>query len=200
MPALAQAVQAKFASQVIAAQRYRDQETAVIHREGLLPIVRWLKSDAAMSFDFLMDISAVDYLKFGRTLSSAPTLKTPSPLPYYMTPKPTAETWQRGVSNDDYRFDVVYHFFSSRHAHRLRLRIPLASADPVIDSLTGIWASANWYEREIWDMFGIRFTGHPNLRRILLYEEFKGHPLRKDYPINKRQPILTTPANAANSP
>lgn len=190
MPALAQAIQLKFASQVIAVHQYRGQQTAVIRREGLLPIVRWLKDDAGVCFDYLMDITAVDYLKFGRTLRSAPTLATPSPLPYYMTPKPSAETWQRDASIDEHRFDVVYHLFSSRYAHRLRLRVPLTSAEPVVDSLTGMWASANWYEREVWDMFGIRFTGHPNLRRILMYEEFQGHPLRKDYPINKRQPLI----------
>jgi NADH-quinone oxidoreductase subunit C len=59
-----------------------------------------------------------------------------------------------------------------------------------VDSLTGLWAGANWFEREVWDMFGISFIGHPNLKRILMYEEFKGHPLQKDYPVSKRQPII----------
>jgi NADH/F420H2 dehydrogenase subunit C len=153
-----------------------------------------------------MDVTAVDYLKFGASLSSAPSLSTPSPLPYYMAPKPMAEAWQRLpaaprrqvrsaaqaglVSNDEHRFDVVYHFYSSVHNHRLRVKVPLASSEPVVDSLTELWASANWYEREVWDMFGIRFSGHPNLKRILMYEEFEGHPLRKDYPVNKRQPLV----------
>ncbi|MDP6424883.1 MAG: NADH-quinone oxidoreductase subunit C, partial [Planctomycetota bacterium] len=57
-------------------------------------------------------------------------------------------------------------------------------------SLTPLWAGADWLEREVWDMFGIRFQGHPNLKRILMYEEFKGHPLRKDYAVNKRQPLI----------
>jgi NADH-quinone oxidoreductase subunit C len=88
------------------------------------------------------------------------------------------------------RFEAVYLFYSlSRHA-RLRVKLPVAEQNPEVDSLTPYWKSANWYEREVWDMFGIRFRGHPNLKRILLYEEFVGHPLRKDYPIKKRQPLV----------
>ena len=159
-------------------------------REGLLDVAQFLRDDPALRFDILMDLTCVDYLKFGRMLQSAPTLTTPSPLPYYMTPKPVTETWQRGVSPDEYRFEVVYHFYSSAHSHRLRLKVPLTAADPTVASLTGLWASANWFEREVWDMFGVRFTGHPNLKRLLMYEEFNGHPLRKDYPVRKRQPLI----------
>jgi len=68
--------------------------------------------------------------------------------------------------------------------------VPLTAAEPAVDSVTGVWASADWFEREVWDMFGVRFNGHPNLRRILMYEAFQGHPLRKDYPIRKRQPLV----------
>ena len=88
------------------------------------------------------------------------------------------------------RFEVVYHFFSMKKNHRLRLKVRLEAADPVAPSLTGLWPVADWFEREVWDMFGIRFKGHPDLRRILMYEEFEGHPLRKDYPYNKRQPLI----------
>ena len=146
--------------------------------------------DPRLRFDFLMDLTCVDYLKFGRSLGSAPTLIPPSPLPYYMQPKPSLEPWQRGASNDAYRFEVIYHLYSSPHTHRLRLKVPLTAADPVMDSVTGVWTAANWFEREVWDMFGVTFTGHPNLRRILMYEEFKGHALRKDYPVSKRQPLI----------
>ncbi len=62
--------------------------------------------------------------------------------------------------------------------------------DAEVDSLTSLWAGANWLEREVWDMFGIGFRGHPDLKRILMYKEFEGHPLRKDYPVNKRQPLI----------
>jgi NADH-quinone oxidoreductase subunit C len=88
------------------------------------------------------------------------------------------------------RFDVVYQFLSLPFSRRVRLKVPVGGAEPVLDSLTPLWGSANWLEREVWDMFGIRFAGHPDLKRILMYEEFEGHPLRKDYPINKRQPRI----------
>ncbi len=181
---------ARFAGTVLGTQVYRGQAEAVVRREGLREVARFLRDDPVTAFDFLMDLTAVDYHGFGRTQTSAPRLRTPSPLPYFMTPKRTDETWQRLADHDAFRFDVVYHFYSTRHAHRLRLRVPVDLADPVVDSLTGLWASANWFEREVWDMFGIRFTGHPNLKRILLYESFQGHPLRKDYPHNKRQPLI----------
>jgi NADH-quinone oxidoreductase subunit C len=88
------------------------------------------------------------------------------------------------------RFDVVYHLMSLPFSRRLRLKIQVGDGEPVLDSLTPWWGSANWLEREVWDMFGIRFAGHPDLKRILMYEEFEGHPLRKDYPVNKRQPRI----------
>jgi NADH-quinone oxidoreductase subunit C len=87
------------------------------------------------------------------------------------------------------RFEVVYHLNSLKHRHRLRVKIGTAGEDPWVHSLTGLWKAANWLEREAWDMFGVRFVGHPDLRRILMYEEFVGHPLRKDYPHTKRQPL-----------
>jgi NADH/F420H2 dehydrogenase subunit C len=87
------------------------------------------------------------------------------------------------------RFEVVYHLYSLTHGHRLRVKIPVSGEDPWVHSLTSLWRSADWLERELWDMFGIRSVGHPDLRRILMYEEFVGHPLRKDYPVGKRQPL-----------
>jgi NADH-quinone oxidoreductase subunit C len=88
------------------------------------------------------------------------------------------------------RFEVIYHLLSLQFRRRLRIKVGLDEAEPTVDSLTPLWGDANWLEREIWDMYGIRFAGHPDLRRILLYEEFQGHPLRKDYPIRKRQPLI----------
>jgi NADH-quinone oxidoreductase subunit C len=88
------------------------------------------------------------------------------------------------------RFTLVYHLLSLPFNRRLRLKVSVEDGDPVLDSLTPWWGSANWLEREVWDMFGIRFRGHPDLKRILMYEEFEGHPLRKDYPIHKRQPLI----------
>lgn len=88
------------------------------------------------------------------------------------------------------RFEMVYHFFSLRHNHRLRIKVKVSENDLSVASLTPLWPIADWLEREVWDMFGIKFEGHPNLKRILMYEEFVGHPLRKDYPISKRQPLI----------
>jgi NADH-quinone oxidoreductase subunit C len=91
------------------------------------------------------------------------------------------------------RFEVVAHCLSLGLGHRLRLktRVGTRSGDGAeVDSLTDLWASANWSERECWDMFGVRFRGHPDLRRILMYPEFEGHPLRKDYPAERRQPLV----------
>jgi NADH-quinone oxidoreductase subunit C len=91
---------------------------------------------------------------------------------------------------DGPRFEVVYHLYSVAANHRVRLCCPVDEDDPLVPSAVPLWPIANWLEREVWDMFGIRFAGHPDLRRLLLYEEFVGHPLRKDYPVNKRQPLI----------
>jgi NADH-quinone oxidoreductase subunit C len=88
------------------------------------------------------------------------------------------------------RFEVVYHLYSMERKARVRIKARLPEEDPTIDSIIGVWVSMDWYEREAFDMYGIRFNGHPNLKRILLYEQFVGHPLRKDYPKTKRQPII----------
>ncbi len=88
------------------------------------------------------------------------------------------------------RFEVVYHLLSLANRSRLRVKAPVGGADPELETLSALWPNANWYEREVWDMFGIRFKGHPDLRRLLLYPEFEGHPLRKDYPVDKRQPRI----------
>ena len=88
------------------------------------------------------------------------------------------------------RFEVIYHLYSLERRHRLRLKVLVSEDDPVCPSLTPVWRGMNWHERETWDMYGIRFTGHPNLKRVLLYEEFVGYPLRKDYPVDKRQPLI----------
>lgn len=91
------------------------------------------------------------------------------------------------------RFEVVAHLYSLNLGHRLRLKARVGDRDGEtveIDTLTDLWASANWLERECYDMFGVKFLEHPDLRRILLYPEFEGHPLRKDYPAEKIQPLL----------
>jgi NADH-quinone oxidoreductase subunit C len=81
------------------------------------------------------------------------------------------------------RFQLSYHILSHAFKERIRLRVLLDEVDPSVESITAVWAGANYYEREVFDLFGIRFEGHPNLRRIMLPDEWKGHPLRKDYPV-----------------
>jgi NADH-quinone oxidoreductase subunit C len=90
----------------------------------------------------------------------------------------------------DPRFDVVLHLYSIEKKHRVRLFAGVAEATPTIGSLVSVWPGANWFEREAFDMYGVRFEGHPDLRRILMYQEFQGYPLRKDYPKEKRQPLI----------
>lgn len=87
------------------------------------------------------------------------------------------------------RFDVVVCVRSQKHGHRVRLKTRVGDGEKLA-TLGGVWAGASWGEREVWDMFGIPFEGHPDLRRILLYEEFVGYPLRKDYPIDRTQPLV----------
>lgn len=88
------------------------------------------------------------------------------------------------------RFEVVYHFYSVARNHRVRVKARVSEDAPEIASLVDLYASADWMEREVFDLYGIRFTGHPRLERILLYDGFEGHPLRKDYPKEKRQPLI----------
>jgi NADH-quinone oxidoreductase subunit C len=177
----------RFPDAVFASHAYRGDETVVLRRESLLEVARFLKEDPALRMNFLMDLTAVDYSTFGKSptraffASSGVAVSPASQIP-------DADPWPGPVGQS--RFAVVYHFFSLAHKHRLRLVVPLGETDAEVDSLTLIWAGANWLEREVWDMFGIRFHGHPDLKRILMYEEFEGHPLRKDYPVNKRQPLI----------
>ncbi len=81
------------------------------------------------------------------------------------------------------RFEVVYHLYSHEHKQRLRLKAKIGGDNPEIASVTSVWRAANWYERETFDLFGIQFHGHPDLRRILMPDDWQGHPLRKDYPV-----------------
>jgi NADH-quinone oxidoreductase subunit C len=156
-----QRIQEKFAQDIIETHAFRGDETVVIRPSALKSVAKFLKETPEVDFNFLMDLTAVDYLFFAG-----------------------------GRIQKPYRFEVVYHFLSLKHNHRLRIKVALTEDNLEVDTLTDLWASANWYEREVWDMFGIKFKGHPNLKRILMYEEFQGHALRKDYPFNKRQPLI----------
>ena len=184
---LIESVTDRFPDSVLASHTFRGDATVVVGRQSLLEVARFVKEDPAFEMNFLMDLTAVDYSAFGKQATPAffassgvavkPSTQIPDEDPW---PGPPAES----------RFAVVYHFFSTAHKHRLRLVVPVEEADAEVDSLTALWPGADWLEREVWDMFGINFTGHPDLKRILMYQEFEGHPLRKDYPVNKRQPLI----------
>jgi NADH-quinone oxidoreductase subunit C len=94
------------------------------------------------------------------------------------------------LPNPTPRFEVVYFLRSIKRKEHVRLKVRVGEEDPRLPSVTPIFQGANWWERFIWDFYGIRFDGHPDLRRVLLYEEFKGHPLRKDYGLRERQPLV----------
>jgi NADH-quinone oxidoreductase subunit C len=87
------------------------------------------------------------------------------------------------------RFEVVWHLYSTVKKHRVRIKCGVPEEDPSIDSSVSVWAGNNWHEREVFDLYGIKFKGHPDLRRMFMYKSFEGHALRKDYPKDKRQPL-----------
>ncbi len=150
---------------VVETHAYRGDHTAVVRASRLVDACRWLRDHSKLKMDMLCDMTAVDYL-----------------------PR-------------DPRFEVIYHLHSISEGYRLRLKVQLsdqgddgdAVANPEMDTLSEVYPIADWLEREIWDMYGIRFRGHPDPRRILMYEEFVGHPLRKDYPKEKAQPLVRRP-------
>ena len=143
----------------------------------LLEVAEILRDDPQLRFEMLVDLTAVDYLDYGRD--------------EWRTVSATATGFSRGVNRaaphtlaGDKRYAVVSQLLSLTHNQRLRLRAWAADTeDPMLDSLTGIWASAEWFEREAFDLFGILFRGHPDLRRILTDYGFIGHPFRKDFPL-----------------
>lgn len=149
-------IKEKFLDDVLETSDFRGDFVAVVNKDIIRDVMQFLKTDPALQFNVLMDLSAVDYL------------------------------WQ----DRSPRFDVVYHLFSLSKNFRVRIKAGVDEKNPVIDSVVSLWPIANWFEREVWDMFGIQFKGHPDLKRILMYEQFQGHPLRKDYPIIKRQPLI----------
>jgi NADH-quinone oxidoreductase subunit C len=152
-------LRARFGAAILETHDHRGDHTAVVAPPAIRDVLAACRDTAALGFDVLMDLTAVDYAKFpGR--------------------------------EDGPRFEVVYHLYSIAHNHRVRLKVRVDDDDPRVPTAVPLWPIANWFEREVWDMFGIRFDGHPDLRRLLMYEEFVGHPLRKDYPINRRQPLI----------
>jgi NADH-quinone oxidoreductase subunit C len=150
-------VQELFSAAITDAREYLGELTLEVRRDDIIPVCTRLRDDPALAFTQLMDVCGVDYLEYGRE-SAAGTRSGP-------------------------RFAAVYHLLSMKYNRRVRLRAWLDDEMPLIASVTGIWNSANWYEREAFDLFGIIFEGHPDLRRILTDYGFVGHAFRKDFPL-----------------
>ena len=157
-------VKEAFRDRRLRATQFRGQVTLVVEPADLHPIMQLLRDDAACAYNFLSDVTAVDYLHYPQEMPG--------------------------------RFAVVYNLLSHDRDDRLIVKtfldpsIPTdgTEADPAlfVDSVTDIWPGAEWTEREVFDMFGIRFRNHPDLRRILTWEDYPAHPLRKDYPLRGR--------------
>lgn len=149
-------VRERFTDQVLDWTGFRGQACLHVRRERIVEILRFLRDEPSARFAMLSDVTALDFLKH-----------------------PDADRLPE-------RFAVVYQLLSLEHNERLRVRAYVPEEPCEIASAVEIWPAANWGEREVFDMFGIRFTGHPDLRRILMPDTYKGHPLRKDYPLKGR--------------
>jgi len=186
--ATAAAVESRFGARVRRAASLPDEVAIEVAPEHLLEVCTQLRDAPELAFAQLTDLSGIDYLDFGRS--------------EWATESATATGFSRGAlrsgargADDGPRFAVVYHLLSVARNTRLRLRCRLAPGEPpIVDSVAGVWASANWYEREAFDLFGILFRGHPDLRRILTDYGFIGHPFRKDFPLTGRVEVRYDPA------
>jgi len=165
----------------------RHEHTLTVKPEKLLIVLTALRDEDAFRFDQLMDVTAVDYLEYGKT--------------EWKTEQASGSGFSRGVSQKTFgrftfdnnpicnemptpRFAVVYHLLSVEKNQRLRVKVFCTDNEmPRVASVCELWTSANWYEREVFDLFGIVFDGHPDLRRLLTDYGFVGHPLRKDFPL-----------------
>ena len=163
-------VKARVADTKLLAGEFRSQTTLVVPADALHDVMAFLRNDPDCSYDFLSDIAGIDYLDYpGRNDSGGPASG---------------------------RFAVVYYLVSSDTNNRLLVKVTLDPSKPTdgidddpalhLPTVTDLWPGAEWPEREVFDMFGIRFDGHPDLRRILTWEDYPAHPLRKDYPIQGR--------------
>ena len=189
-----------FSDRIAACKVDLDEITLEIAPADLLDVCRTLRTRNEFAFSLLLDVCGVDYSEYG--------------VDEWQTEEATLRGFSRGVDaqssgrlrqlEDDLsvetasgsrRFAAVYHLLSISTNRRLRLRCYAPDADlPVIPSVTSVWASANWYEREAFDLFGIIFEGHPDLRRILTDYGFIGHPFRKDFPLSGNVEVRYDPA------
>ena len=156
-------------------ERALAEMTLIVPREQLIPIMKLLREKRALAFEQCIDVCGVDYAAYGDS--------------EWVTSNAANSGFGRGASRElpeldpQDRFAVVYHLLSVSNNVRLRVKTFLDADRPIVDSVVGIWSGANWFEREAFDLFGIMFKGHPDLRRILTDYGFIGHPFRKDFPL-----------------
>ena len=168
-------LESKLAEVLLDCEYVGGEVTIHISPEHLVPTCKLLRDD--FDFEQLMDLCGVDYSTYG---GSAWETKSATDKGFSRA----VDAMSREESEDDgFRYAVVYHILSLKHNMRLRVKVRLDAGQPMIDSVTSIWESANWYEREAFDLFGILFDGHQDLRRILTDYGFIGHPFRKDFPL-----------------
>ena len=166
-----------FGNKLISSVIKYDELTLEVDSQNILDVLSSLRKESDFNFEELIDLCGIDYQSFGKA--------------DWETEDTTSSGFSRGVSTDVYsddlnkptRFAVVYHLLSLKHNRRARVRAYINNEPPRIESVVDIWASANWFEREAFDLFGILFEGHPDLRRILTDYGFIGHPFRKDFPL-----------------
>jgi len=171
---------ATFSTRLKSVSKAYGEVTVECNKAELISVLYQLRDDQALAFNQLIDLCAVDYLHYGvydwQTESATESGFSRASAPgAYTVPD---EIWSKP------RFAVVYHLLSTIHNQRLRLSVFVDEADMVVPSAHEIWKGANWFEREAYDLFGILFAGHPDLRRILTDYGFIGHPLRKDFPLS----------------
>jgi NADH-quinone oxidoreductase subunit C len=177
--ALVDLLREKFPDAVSSSHSHRGDEVVVIPREKVLEIVTFLRNDAP-DLKLLRDIVCVDLLTYKTEMTGGGSLASNEAPAYAKANRPSVEP----------RFYVAYNLYSITRKHSLRVRVDLRSDDLKVPSISSLFKTADWWERYVFDMFGVEFTGHPNLQRLLMYPEFVGYPLRKDYPVRKRQPLV----------
>lgn len=171
------ALKSKFGEAIIDSTDQYGDLVALVKREALVDVMRYLRDDPAMAMNLPCFCTCVDY--FGME-ELTPSVVSPMGVPAVL----------KQASADGPRFHMVYQLRSLKHGHSVRIKVPLTEADLVVPTLSGLWPAFDWLEREVYDMYGVSFEGHPDLRRIYMYDEFVGHPLRKDYPKERRQPLV----------
>jgi NADH-quinone oxidoreductase subunit C len=169
----------KFPDAVVSSSSHRGDEVVTVRREKLLEVVTFLRNDEP-DLKLLRDVVCVDLLTFKSEMTGGGSLAS-NETPAYVKARAAAP---------EPRFYVAYNLYSITRKHSLRLRVDLRSDDLKVPSISTLFRTADWWERYVFDMFGVQFEGHPNLTRLLMYPEFVGYPLRKDYPVRKRQPLV----------